>query len=140
MDDKTVLSKMYAYLQKVMKDSGAALSYELFEKGIYRHGNQAGIARMMRKALRGEEVTLCAFGGSVTRGACFTLEPIEGSGINHSLRQMNYVDHICEFLEAVFDCKINKVNAGIGATDTVYGIHRMEEDVLKHQPDLVIVE
>ena len=140
MKENMVLSKMDSYLKSTMKATGLELSYELFEKGICNVGNRAGIAKAMKKALRGEDITICCFGGSATRGACSTLEPAEESGIKHSLGTWNYVDHICDFWETTFGCKVNKVNAGMGATDTVYGIHRMDEDVLSYDPDLVVVE
>ena len=135
-----ILSSMYTYLEKIMTASGVAIPTTALEHSVYNQGNRAAIVKVLRKALRGEEITLCAFGGSITRGACSTQDPSKESGISHSLREMNYLDYICEFWETVFPCKVTKINAGMGATDTVYGIHRMEEDVLQYHPDLVIVE
>ena len=38
------------------------------------------------------------------------------------------------------DTKVNTINAGIGATDSYLGVHRVERDVLAYKPDLVVVE
>lgn len=133
---------MHEYLEQIVKESGVTIPHTALEKSIYNKGNRTAIANVIRKALRGEDITICAFGGSITRGSGSAVNPSEESGIRHSLDQKdyNYLDYVCEFWESAFACKVTKVNAGMGATDTVYGVHRMEEDVLQYHPDLVIVE
>ena len=133
---------MHEYLEQIVKESGVTIPHTALEKSIYNNGNRTAIANVSRKALRGEDITICAFGGSITRGSGSDVNPLEESGIRHSLDQKdyNYLDYVCEFWENAFSCKVTKVNAGMGATDTVYGVHRMEEDVLQYHPDLVIVE
>lgn len=128
------------FLMKTIESSGVKISHTVLQNSIYNLGNRAAIANVFRKALRGEEITLCAFGGSITEGIGYQDVPTEESGIKCSLPKMNYFDHVCSFWEAVFHWKITKINAGIGATDTVLAVHRMNDDVLRYNPDLVIVE
>lgn len=127
-------------LTKMVKSSGVNLSSSVLENSIYNTGNRAAIANVIRKVLRGETITICGFGGSITEGMGYQDIPSIESGIVYSLPQMNYFDHICSFWENQFPGKIAKINAGIGATDTVLAVHRMNDDVLKYNPDLVILE
>lgn len=102
----------------------------MFEKAIYNTGNQALIAKMVQKAKRGEELTVVGFGGSITQGA-------GTSWTEHSGR---YINQICTYLEKALKVKVNVVNAGIGATSSLLGKGRIQEQVLSYNPDLVIVD
>ena len=97
MEKNVILSRMYGYLERIMTASGVAIPTTALEHSVYNQGNRAAIVKVLRKALRGEEINLCAFGGSITRGACSTQDPSKESGISHSLREMNYFDYILRF-------------------------------------------
>lgn len=87
------------------------------------------LAAVMRKAERGEEITVAVIGGSITQGS-------SASKITDS-----YAYLMKEWWETAFpDTKVNYVNAGIGATDSYLGVHRAEDELLAHAPDFVIVE
>lgn len=128
------------YLKKLIDETGISLLPNILEQSIYNQGNRVAIANVIRKALNKEDITICAFGGSITEGMNFGEMPFRESNIEHSLEAMNYLDRVCDFLEKVFHCKVAKINAGIAATDSVLAVHRMHDDVLKYKPDLVIVE
>ncbi len=127
-------------MNKLNNIDGVSITSEILEKSIYTMGNPAFVAGVVQKAVKSGEVTLCGFGGSITEGVGKSDEPENESGIKCSLPAKCYFDHVCDWWEETFDCKVNRINAGIAATDTVFGIHRMEADVLSGKPDLVILE
>ena len=113
------------------------------DNGVFNLGNRAKIINVMRKAMRGEDVVLCCFGGSITAGGNCNAEPNPKSKIKHNCKPLSYVQQLTNWWEVLFSkhgSKVTMVNAGIGATDTPYGTHRIVEDVLPHNPDLVILD
>ncbi len=139
--DSTIISKMTEYEEKLMSNSGTGVSNTNIEKSVYNLGNRAMVANVIKKAMDGKDITLVAFGGSITQNAGSGTKP---NGITHSYTDTKcYVQLVGDWFSDMFKSyggKVKMVNAGIGATDTVFGIHRMNEDVLKHNPDLVILE
>lgn len=131
---------MEEYLQNLIKASGVTIVPGVIDSSIYNQGNRIAIANIIRRVLHGENITVCAFGGSITEGMDHNEDPCAESGIEHSLPEMNYLDYVCDFVEKMFQVNVAKINAGIAATDTVFAVHRMQDDVLKYTPDLVIVE
>lgn len=98
------------------------------EASLVSEGNLTRLARVIKKAQAGEEITFACLGGSITQGSSAK----DNYGYAYLLR---------DWFESTFpNAKINYVNAGIGATDSHLGIYRLERDVLSKNPDLVIVE
>ena len=129
----------------IIVDSGVELDFQELDNGVYNAGNQAALANVIRKAMRGEEVILATFGGSITAEGSATAKPIAESGITTTLGTDSYSDVMLHWFEKTFDNeKIKLINAGIAATDTPYAIHRMYEDVVNaipgKKPDMVIYE
>lgn len=103
---------------------------EMLEKGILNEGNPSRLMAVMEKAGRGEEITIAYLGGSITAGSSASPQA-----------EKCYANLSTKWWKETFpDTKINYVNAGIGATDSWLGVHRVAEDVLSHNPDLVIIE
>lgn len=76
-----------------------------------------------------EDITICYMGGSLVQG---------GSA---SLAKYNYVGRTTSFLQQAFpDKKVTGINAGVGGTGSNYGILRLKNDVIKHNPDIVMIE
>ena len=98
------------------------------ESTIINEGNMTRVAKVLKKAQRGEEITVVAFGGSITYGAKATTEP------------NRYGNKVAKWFEDTFNTKVNFVNAGIGSTTSLVGVHRMDLDVLAYDPDLVVVD
>lgn len=143
--DKNVSLAMEEFNQNVMNNSGTDMSYNRVNNGIYNIGSRALIADVMRRAMKGEDITIACIGGSITEGTGSDQLPTANSGIvpNYDFNNNNYVDWIGKWWSRHFEeygGKLTLVNAGISATDTVLGIHRLEEDVLSKNPDIVIVE
>ena len=91
-------------------------------------GNQVRLANVMKRAEAGEEITVAYIGGSITQGSS------AGDGDC-------YARLTTDWFERTFpDAKLNYVRAGIGATGSYIGVHRVERDVLSNDPDVVFVE
>lgn len=105
----------------------------LFEKAIANTGNRALLAKMVQKAKNGEDLTVVGLGGSITQGA--------GVGWSEDQHYTRYINRVGAYLQKQFpNIKVNVINAGIGATSSLLGKSRMQEQVLSHNPDLVIVD
>lgn len=91
-------------------------------------GNKARLAKVLKRAQAGEEITVAYLGGSITQGSS------AGPGAC-------YADLTTKWLQEQFpDAKITAVNAGIGATGSYIGVYRTDRDVLVHKPDLVFID
>ncbi len=94
----------------------------------YIKGNQARIAKFVKKAQAGEKVTVAYLGGSIT----------QGSSAGDTLC---YARLTTDWLIKTFpDAEIEYVRAGIGATGSYIGVHRAERDVVSKNPDLVFID
>lgn len=93
---------------------------------------QIDAARMencMRRAMRGEELTIGFFGGSITQDCAATTH------------ENSYAYRVFEWWKKTFpNAGFHYVNAGIGGTTSHFGAARCVEDLLMYQPDLVIVD
>lgn len=99
-----------------------ALKYE-------KYANHKRLADLMLRAEKGEDITVGVIGGSITQGSSAT-------------RAENaYAQVMYRWWKATFpESEITFVNAGIGATTSYLGVHRVEKDLLSKEPDFVIVE
>lgn len=100
------------------------------------------LGAVMRKAEAGEPVSIVCIGGSITQGTISS-----GAKDSELLKsgeipsKKAYADIFFRWWQERFpDTEFNFVNAGIGGTDSYLGVHRLEQDVLEHEPDLVLVE
>lgn len=94
------------------------------------------LAAVMRKAAKGEKVTIACIGGSITQGTITSGKKDSEVGFKKC-----YADIFFEWWKTTFpDADLEFVNAGIGGTDSYLGVHRVQKDVLDRNPDLVLVE
>lgn len=99
------------------------------EKGFVNLGNLYRIEKVMKKALAGESITVGMIGGSITQGAL------------SSRPETCYAYLVYKWwVETFKDCSVKYVNGGIGGTTSQFGVARVESDMLKYDPDFVIVE
>ena len=103
---------------------------EMYERATaFLEGDLTRLAKVMRKAQAGEEITVATIGGSITEGYSSTTFGNCYATIFYS------------WWESCFpETKVNYINAGIGGTPSYLGVHRVKQDVLDHNPDVVIVE
>lgn len=107
---------------------GGALTDRMVALSELNTGNQARLAGAMKKAAAGEAVTVAYIGGSITQGSS-----AGDSGC--------YARLVTDWFEETYpDSAINYVRAGIGATGSYIGVHRVQRDVLDNDPDIVFVE
>lgn len=98
--------------------------------------DERAIAQVMRKAEAGEPVTIAVIGGSITQGTISN-----GSADRTVTQKQCYADIFRDWWTETFpQAEVTFINAGIGATDSYLGVHRVHTDVLAHDPDLVLVE
>jgi len=83
----------------------------------------------MRRAMRGEDLTVGFLGGSITQGSLASKE------------ENMYAYRVFTWWEKTFpQARFHYVNGGIGGTTSHYGAARAVTDVLMYQPDFVIVD
>lgn len=88
------------------------------------------IIDVMRRAIEGGDFVVAAIGGSITAGANAT-----------EYRNNAYFPLVHKWWASKFlNAKFKYVNAGIGATSSVYGVHRAQRDLLHFNPDFTIVD
>lgn len=100
------------------------------------------LGAVMRKAESGEPVSIVCIGGSITQGT------ISGGTKDSEMLKSGELPSKSAYAEIFFrwwqerfpESSFSFVNAGIGGTDSYLGVHRLKQDVLEHQPDLVLVE
>ncbi len=110
-------------------DAQPAVDKKLIPKSLVSMGNTARIQRVLAKARRGERVVVGVIGGSITQGASASnSESIYGSLVAGWWRE-TFPKATVEF-----------VNAGIGATGSDIGAHRVGKQLLSHNPDFVVAE
>lgn len=98
--------------------------------------DESAIAAVMKKAEAGEPVTIAVLGGSITQGTISS-----GSSDSEVAEKKMYAEIFHDWWTETFpDSDVTFINAGIGATDSYLGVHRVQKDVLDHDPDLVLIE
>ena len=104
---------------------------EMYQRAVaFQQGDLTRLASVMRRAQAGEDITVGVIGGSITEGY---------SASNRD--KSSYACHMRDWWQERFpDSQVEYVNAGIGGTSSYLGVHRVQEDLLDHEPDFVIVE
>lgn len=111
------------------KAKSLGIRQDMLDTALVSAGNTARLARVMKKAQKGDAITIAAIGGSVTHGAAA------------SVKENSYAGIVREWWEHNFPWStISYVNAGFSGTSSLLGVHRVEEYLLRHNPDFVIVE
>lgn len=101
----------------------------MYSRAILNEGNLARLASAMKKAKDGGEITVGVIGGSITQGSLA------------SVPANCYASKFSDWWVNKFpDAKVNFVNAGIGGTNSYLGVHRVDDQLLAYDPDVVVVE
>lgn len=83
---------------------------------------RSGLPNFLQKVKSGQSITVVYFGGSITYADGW--RPQTAAWMRDNFNNNS----------------INAINASIGGTTSEFGAFRAEQDVLRHQPDLVLVE
>lgn len=110
-------------------DLAGGVTDKMYNRAIMNEGDLVRLAAAMKKAQSGESVTVGVIGGSITQGTA-------ASNQNNCYASKFFNWWSEKFPEGSF----NFVNAGIGGTDSYLGVHRIDEQLLSQDPDVVIVE
>lgn len=101
----------------------------VFEDGIIYSGDIKKLIWCMRKAEKGEPITMGFIGGSITQGSL------------SSTPEKCYAYLVYKWFQSTFyRSKVRYINAGIGGTTSQFGVARVTKDLLCESPDLVFVE
>lgn len=99
------------------------------ENGITNRGNLTRLKKLMKRAQKGETITLGFLGGSITQGSLA------------SQPNLCYAYRVYSWWCKTFpQSKFVYINAGIGGTNSQFGVARVEDDLLSSHPDFVITE
>lgn len=101
----------------------------IVERSLISIGNNYRIKTAMEKVRSGEKVTIVYFGASITSG--FAIEKQECFAVksyNYFLKKFGTGNNIIY------------INTGIPGTSSLFGLLRMERDVLAYEPDIVFLE
>lgn len=99
------------------------------EKGMINRGNWYRIKKCMKKAAAGEAITVGFLGGSITQGSL------------SSTPETCYAYLVYEWWKEKFpQSEITFINAGIGGTTSQFGVSRVEDHLLKYEPDFALIE
>ena len=80
-----LLNKSEIFNSNLIKNTGVNIGEKEINSSLFNLGNSYLVKKVIDKALMGEKVTLCAFGGSITQGAGFDCVPVSDSGIKSNL-------------------------------------------------------
>ena len=124
-DKYAMVDAAYKWIENVKSTYG--FEQEWIDNGVETLGDTSRLSAVIRKLMRGENVTLVQLGGSITEGYFATDK--------HGQAEL-----VADFLNAAFPGQVTVKNAGIAATGATVGAYRLAQDVLSFNPDLVIVE
>lgn len=99
------------------------------KKGVLNEGNLYRLTCVMKRAMCGEPVTVGFLGGSITQGCL--------SSVPETCYAFLVYKWWCEKFPG---SKITYVNAGIGGTNSQFGVARVDDDLLSKKIDFVVVE
>lgn len=115
--------------QQSQPDKIKGYEASFLDRALVSTGNTERLEELFRKARAGKSVTLAFLGGSITQGC------------NASVPERRYVDRVTQWFRDTFPkADITLINAGVGATTSLVGVHRAQKQVLSRNPDLVIVD
>lgn len=91
--------------------------------------NLRRLAEVMKKA-ETETVVIGALGGSIT----------EGAGASDPGKFNRYSHRVADWFEEKYPGHVERAMAGVGGTDSYLGVHRMNQHLMEHKPDLVMID
>lgn len=101
----------------------------IFQRAVANQGDPARLQHVFQKAAQGKPITVVVIGGSITQGAHAQKVEYQWGSQMHNWWKTTFPKSTVSYH-----------NAGIGATGSLIGVHRLSDHVLKHKPDLVAIE
>lgn len=105
------------------------ISEEMIKNSLVSRGDISRIVSVIKKAMAGKDITVAFFGGSITQGC------------NATNFEDCYASRTYRWFKNKFsDVSVKYVNAGVGATGSIIGVHRIERQVLSQNPDIIFID
>ena len=105
------------------------ITEEMIKNSLVSKGDTSRIINVMDKAIRGQDITVAFLGGSITQGC------------NSTSFENCYASRTYEWFKNKFsNINVKYINAGVGATGSIIGVHRVERQVLSHNPDIIFID
>lgn len=102
----------------------------------WRGQDEQALYTCLQRARARKKMTAAFIGSSITKG-----KMAEGTKDGMFNEKLSYVEYFARWWQDSFpQIDLDVVNAGISATDSYLGVHRVQKDVLDKNPDLVVVE
>jgi lysophospholipase L1-like esterase len=108
---------------------GMDLTEEMKKNSIVNKGDVSRILKLFNKGKRGGDINIGFFGGSITQGCHAKVH-------ENSYAYKTYL----WFKEKFKDSNVKYINAGVGATGSIIGVHRVKEQMLEINPDIVFID
>lgn len=111
-------------------DVSQGCTENMLTRSVFSEGDTSRLAAKLKYALDNKKETtkITFLGDSITAGSAAT-----SSG-------NQYVNQFKTWWEDNVSYYVDVTNAGIGATDSYLGVHRVQADVLDAQPDIIFIE
>lgn len=108
---------------------GFIITEEMLKSSLVNKGDISRILKLIEKAENGEDITIAFLGGSITQGC------------NSTVPEKCYVELTYKWFKEKFNnVNVKYINAGVGATGSLIGVHRVEKQVISQNPDIVFVD
>jgi len=105
------------------------ITEEMFKKSLVNKGDVSRILKLIEKAESGQDITIAFLGGSITQGC------------NSTVPEKCYVELTYNWFKEKFNnVNVKHINAGVGATGSLIGVHRAERQIISQDPDIVFVD
>lgn len=105
------------------------ITEEMFKRSLVNKGDVSRILKLIERAENGEDITVAFLGGSITQGC------------NSTVYEKCYVELIYNWFKEKFNnINVKHINAGVGATGSLIGVHRAERQIISENPDIIFVD
>lgn len=105
------------------------ITEEMIKNSLVSSGDVSLFNKVIEKAESGQDITIAFLGGSITQGCNATNE------------DNSYVSRTYSWFRNTFtNINVKCINAGVGATGSIIGVHRVEKQVLSHNPDILFID
>lgn len=105
------------------------ITEEMIKNSLVSSGDISRIVEVIKKAKSGQDITVAFLGGSITQGC------------NATNQEDCYASRTYLWFKNTFgDINVKFINAGVGATGSTIGVHRVGKQVLSHNPDIVFID
>lgn len=105
------------------------ITKEMIKSSLVSKGDISRFSKVLKKAQSGQDITVAFLGGSITQGC------------NATKQEDCYASRTYSWFKDTFsNINVNFINAGVGATGSIIGVHRVQIQVLDKKPDIIFID